>query len=371
MQTQHLDLIAPAPGMTAQLQLLRFGQPGGQKAYIQAALHADEVPAILVAHALKNLLIEAEADGRLQAEIVLVPFANPMGLAQNVQGQHHGRFSLDDGRNFNRGFAELSSAVAEKLELGSDVQANTQRIRAGLRAAAQALPATTPLQDLKRRLLQQAIDADIVLDLHCDNDAVMHLFALTPQAATAEQLGAQLGARAVLLATESGDNPFDEACSRPWLDLQQTWGADKVPLACFASTIELRGEKDTSHALAALDAQAIFNFLILQGLITTDSGLETLHKQALCAPTPLAGSEPIAAPHAGVVIYHRKPGDPVQAGDAIADLLNSETGAITTLRCQSSGVFYGGSATRWAPAGKRLAKIAGTELMRTGKLLSY
>lgn len=371
MQTHTLDLIAPAPGMTAQLQVLRFGQPGGKKAYIQAALHADEVPAIVVAHALKALLLEAESAGRLQAEILLVPFANPIGLAQNVQGQHHGRFSLDDGRNFNRGFAELSAAAADHVQLGDDVPTNTQRIRAALRSAAHALPATTPLQDLKRRLLQQAIDADIVLDLHCDNDAVMHLFALTPHAAIAEQLGAQLGARAVLLATESGDNPFDEACSRPWLDLQEKWGADKVPLACFASTIELRGEQDTSHSLAAQDAQAIYEFLVLQGLITADSSAGAWEKQALCAATPLAGSEPITAPHAGVVIYHRKPGDPVKAGDAIVDLLDPQTGEITTLRCQSSGLFYGGSATRWAHAGKRLAKVAGTELMRTGKLLSY
>jgi uncharacterized protein len=372
MKTEFIDLIAPAPGMTAQVQVLRFGQPGMRKAYIQAALHADEVPAMLVAHALKDLLLEAEAAGRLQGEIVLVPFANPLGLAQNVQGQHHGRFSLHDGQNFNRGFAELSATIAQQVQLTDDAQANVQTIRTALAAAAFALPATTPLQDLKRRLLQQAISADIVLDLHCDNDAVMHVYALTPQSATATQLGAQLGAQAVLLATESGDNPFDEACSRPWLDLQQQFGAEKVPLACFASTIELRGEKDTSHSLAAHDAQALANFLILQGLMHADSGLGALEeKQALCAATPLSGSEPITAPHAGVVVFHRQPGERVQAGDVIADLVNPQNGEVMPVRCQSSGLLYARTSTRWAHAGKRLAKVAGTELMRTGKLLSY
>lgn len=372
MKTEFIHLIAPAPGMSAQVQVLSFGPSGQKKAYVQGALHADEVPAMLVAHALKELLLEAEAAGRLQGEIVLVPFANPLGLAQNIQGQHHGRFSLHDGQNFNRGFAELSAAAANSLQLGDDPQSNIQSIRAALRASAQALPATTPVQDLKRRLLQQAIDADIVLDLHCDNDAVMHLYALTPQEAMATQLGAQLGAQALLLATESGDNPFDEACSRPWLDLQQQFGAEKVPLACFACTIELRGEKDTNHSLAARDAQAIYNFLVLQGLMAADSGLGALEeKQALCVATPLSGSEPITAPEAGVVVFHRQPGEQVSAGDVIADVVNPQTGDVVSVHCQSSGLLYARSATRWAHAGKRLAKVAGTQLMRTGKLLSY
>jgi uncharacterized protein len=350
------------------VQVLRFGQPGSKKTYIQAALHADEVPAMLVAHALKALLTRAEAAGQLLGEIVLVPFANPLGLAQNVQGQHHGRFALSDGQNFNRGFAELGAAIAQNLPLGDEPQANVAIVRAALRQATQALPAMTTLQDLKRRLLALAIDADIVLDLHCDNDAVMHLYALTPQAATAEQLGAQLGAQAVLLATESGDNPFDEACSRPWLDLQQKLGAGKVPLACFASTIELRGEADTGHDLAAQDAQGIVDFLALQGVIHAKPSASKL---AQCQPTPLSGSEPITAPYAGVVVFHRQPGEQVKAGDAIADLVNPQTGEITTVRCQSSGLLYARTATRWAFAGKRLAKVAGTSLARTGKLLSY
>ena len=63
----------------------------------------------------------------------------------------------------------------------------------------------------------------------------------------AAELGGLLGASAVLLATESGDSPFDEACSRPWLQLQQRFGDVPIALACFAVTVELRGEADTDH----------------------------------------------------------------------------------------------------------------------------
>jgi uncharacterized protein len=369
MQTQFIDLIAPAPGHRCQLQVLRFGQPGvGRKAYIQAALHADEIPAMLTALHLKDMLRKAHEAGELQGEVVLVPYANPMGLSQHIHGQHHGRFSLSDGVNFNRAFPELGSSIASQLQgqLGSEPASNVQTIRRALKAAADALPAQSSVQDLKRRLLQQAIDADLVIDMHCDSDAVVHLYGLTPQAPALSQLGAQLGARAILLATESGDSPFDEACSRPWLDLQQHFGAQAVPLACMSTTVELRGEADVSHALAAQDAQALIDFLIMQGIVRGHAS----SKAAQCQPTPLSGSEPITAPSAGVIVFHRQSGDEVQAGDAIADIINPDTGTITTLRCQSGGVMYARCSTRWAHAGKRLAKIAGTSLARTGKLLS-
>jgi uncharacterized protein len=374
MITEHIELIAPAPGMTARLQVLRFGTAGrGRKAYIQAALHADEVPAILVALALKKLLQEAEASEQILGEVVLVPYANPLGLSQHVHGQHHGRFALHDGQNFNRGYADLAQDVAKRLgaKLDHDPRANAVLIRAALREATQALSALTSAQDLKRRLLQMAIDANVVIDMHCDSDAVMHLYSLTPHAAMAQELGAHLGARAVLLATDSGEAPFDEACSRPWLDLQRmmasTLGEDAVPLDCFSATVELRGEADVTHDLAQQDAAGLMAFLQRRGVLR---GVPTATKEALCAPTPLAGSEPITAPHAGVIVFHRQAGERVEAGDAIADIVDPDSGEITTLRSASSGVLYARCSTRWAAAGKRLAKIAGSSVARTGKLLS-
>ena len=369
MQTEHIDLIAPAPGQSCRLAVLRFGtKAAGRKAYLQAALHADEVPAMLTALHLKSLLQTLEAQDQLLGEIVLVPYANPLGLSQHLHGQHHGRFSLSDGINFNRGYPELGAGVAQQLrgQLGAGAQTNTALIRAALKSAADALPALTTGQDLKRRLLQLAIDADLVIDLHCDSDAVVHLYGLTPQANTLRLLGAQLGARAVLLGTESGDSTFDEACSRPWLDLQRLLPEANIALACFSSTVELRGEADVSHALAEQDAQALIAFLQSQGLVR---GIPA-DKAALCEPTPLSGSEPITAPAAGVIVFHRQCGESVQAGDPIADIIDPDSGVATTIRCASAGVVYARCSTRWAHAGKRLAKIAGTSLARTGKLLS-
>ena len=374
MHIQTLDLLPQTPGTVHRLTVLRFGTAGtGPKAFIQAALHADEVPAMLVAQQLRLRLQALEDEGALRGQVVLLPYANPLGLGQTVLGQHQGRFDLRDGLNFNRGFADLGVGLAAAVvgRLGSDAAANTGVIREALRLAAQQLPAQTAAQDLKRKLLQLAVDADVVLDLHCDADATLHLYALTPQADTVAELGALLGAQAVLLATESGDSPFDEACSRPWLVLQQQLQATHpdavVPLACFAATVELRGEADTSHELAAQDAQALIEFLRRRGFI---SGVPAALPAARCQATPLSGSEPVVAPAAGVVVFHVQTGQAVQAGQTVADLVDIDSGAITPLQAQSGGVFYARTSLRWAAAGKRLGKIAGTALARQGKLLS-
>lgn len=374
MHTQILELLPQTPGTTHRLTVLRFGTAGtGPKAYIHAALHADEVPALLVAQQLRQRLQALEDEGALRGQIVLLPYANPLGLGQTVLGLHQGRFDLRDGLNFNRGFADLGAGLAAAVagRLGGNSAANTEIIREALRLAAQQLPAQTATQDLKRKLMQLAVDADVVLDLHCDADAALHVYALTPQADLAAELGTLLGAQALLLATESGDSPFDEACSRPWLVLQQQLQATQpdlvVPLACFSATVELRGESDTSHELAAQDAQAVVEFLRRRGFI---SGPVAALPAPRCQATPLSGSEPVIAPGAGVVVFHVNTGQTVEAGQTVADLVDIDSGAITPLQAQSGGVFYARTSLRWATAGKRLGKIAGTALARHGKLLS-
>lgn len=369
MQTEHIALPTLAPGHRQQLTVLRFGQAGrGPKAYVQAALHADEIPALLVAQKLRALLVAEEAAGRLAGEVVLVPYANPLGLSQHLLGQHVGRFDLRDGVNFNRMVPDLTEAAASAVQgrLGADADANEALVRQALLDAATALRSTDPAVELKNRLMQLAADAHVVLDLHCDSEAVMHLYALTPQAEQAAELGACLGARAILLATESGDWPFDEACTRPWYLLQQRFADHPLPLGNFAVTVELRGQADTRHDQAEADAQAIVRYLRHRGVL---SGPAAPLPAVQCQPTPLASSEPVTAPSAGVVVFHREPGEWIDAGSPVVDIVDIDSGAVTPVLAQSSGVLYARVATRWATPGKRLAKIAGNTLERKGKLL--
>jgi predicted deacylase len=369
VRTEVIELSGSTPGSRHTLTALHFGQPGrGPKACIQAALHADEVPAMLVAQRLRSLLQVHEAAGEVLGEVTLVPYANPIGLGQEVLGTQQGRFDLRDGVNFNRNLPDLceAAAVAVAGRLGNDALANVVVVREALRQALAAVPAPDLASSLKQQLMRWAVDADIVLDLHCDAQAAVHLYGLTPQAELCAELGALLGAKAVLMATESGDSPFDEACSRPWFVVQQRHAAFPLPLSCFSTTVELRGQADTSHALAQQDAQALIQFLRRRGVL---AGPPAALPQPLCQPTPLAASEPITAPCSGVVVFHVEPGETVLAGQCVLDIVDVDTGQVRAVHAQSAGVLYARIATRWARAGQRLAKVAGSTLLRTGKLL--
>jgi predicted deacylase len=371
MHVQKHAISHPDSSTASHLTSFHFGTPGiGKKAYLQAALHADEVPGMLVAQFLRTELQALEAAGKIKGEIVLVPAANPIGLAQAIHGAPFGRFDLSTGTNFNRAYRHVANELKRTLagRLGGDAQANVALIREHARQSVAAWQPGTDAEALKKLLLGLAIDADIVLDLHCDNEAVMHLYAGTPLAAAIAPLAALLGARALLVALEAGEEPFDEACSRLWWDLAHHFGeAMPIPPACLAATVELRGEMDVDYAHAEHDAHAILRFLVHEGVI--DGANEPL-PALLCAATPLEGVEPIAAPHAGVLVFLRQLGEQVQAGEPIADLIDPVSGVTTTLRASVAGVFFARTAHRHLLRGMSVGKIAGAVAFRAGKLLS-
>jgi predicted deacylase len=376
MQRQNHPIATEENVAGFQLASFHYGTPvdsagRGKKVYIQASLHADEVPAMLVAHALKRALDKLDAAGHVQGEIILVPAANPIGLSQVIHGAPFGRFDLASGVNFNRSYKHVAEALKTSLagELGQDSAANAALVRTHARRTVADWQPASATQELKKTLLSMAIDADIMLDLHCDNEAVLHLYTGTPLAERVQPLAALLGAHAVLLATESGGEPFDEACSRLWWDLAGHFG-DKypIPLGCIGVTVELRGENDVRYDLADRDAHAILQYLAREGILRLD-GLDPL-PAPLCVPTPLAGVESLAAPHSGVLVFVKHLGERVAAGDAVADIVNPVSGQTTTLRAGRAGILFASTAHRHLLRGMHVCKIAGSEAHRTGSLLT-
>lgn len=358
-----------APGTTHSLPVHRFGVPDARpKVYVQAGLHADEVPGMLAAQHLLRLLQAHEAAGQVTGEIVVVPMANPLGLQQRVMGGLQGRFSLADGVNYNRAYPDLAGTVAAAVQghLGADPAANTAAIRAALTQANATTPAATPAAHLKRLLLGLALDADLVLDLHCENAGVVHLYTLTPLADQCRPLAALLGAHALLLAEESGGHPFDEACSQPWLSLQRAYPDHPIPLACCAVTVELRGEADVTHAYATVDAEALVAAMILAGAIADPMPRLPM---ARCRPTRLSDVELLTAPMPGILVMHRPVGTRVVPGDLVAEIIDPTTGASAELRPDHAGVLFAHESVRFVTAGRSVAKIAGTEAGRSGPLL--
>ncbi len=370
MQIQHHALISPAPGTQRELVSLHYGQPGGAaKAYIQASLHADELPGMLVAHHLRLKLDALEAAGRIAGEVILVPMANPIGLSQYLLHGHQGRFETTSGENFNRHYPDqiAAAAAAAEDELTQDAAHNVKVLRRELKKAVAAQPVETELQSMRRTLMTLSCDADIVLDLHCDAQAVVHLYTETPCWPDCEALARYLGARLTLLAQDSGDNPFDEACSQVWWKWDAHFkGRFTIPQACLAVTVELRGYVDVEHETAMADAQRIIDFLSFRGLI---SGEVPAMPEAVGDARPLAGSMPIKSHTAGVLTFLRQAGETVKAGDVLAHVIDPITASVTDLTSPVDGLLYARDSMRFATAGMRVAKVAGTEATRTGKLL--
>jgi predicted deacylase len=364
--------IAADPGTaTYQLTSFHYGRAGsGKKAYIQAALHADEVPAMLVAQRLKRELERLDAAGRILGEVILVPAANPIGLSQVVQGTPFGRFDLGTGVNFNRSFLHVADELKASLagRLGADAAANVAAIRAEARAAVARWEPLDPASVLKKTLLAMAIDADLVLDLHCDNEALLHVYTGTALAGQVQALAALLGARALLLSDASGGAPFDEACSRLWWELADHFGPSApIPPACTAVTVELRGEMDVRYDYAEQDAQALLQYLAREGVLDIP---QAALPEPLCAPTALEAVEPLHAPQAGVLVFLKALGETVSAGDAVADIVNPVTGATATVRASRDGLLFASTAHRHLLRGMHICKIAGSTPFRSGSLLS-
>lgn len=354
-----------------------FGTPGTRpKAYIQASLHAQELPGMLAAHHLRALLEQAEQQDTLQGQVVLVPIANPIGLAQRLDHQAMGRFELGSSENFNRNYPDLASAVFPQLQnrLGSDPHTNVVLVRDAVTSYLKSWQPATPLHSLRKALVSLAFDADLVLDLHCDCEAVVHLYTETPCWPQIEPLARLLKARAVLLATGSGGVSFDECLSGLWWQLaDKLAGASDgnkppcpLPQACASTTVELRGAAEVTHALADADAKAIFSYLQHAGVVAGDA---PRLPELICSATPLAGSQCVKAPTAGILVFAAQPGDYLQVGDPVAEVIDPIGNTAFTVQAEVAGVMYARTNERYALPNDELANIAGNVPFRTGNLL--
>ncbi|KZY68192.1 hypothetical protein A3742_13835 [Oleiphilus sp. HI0071] len=370
MQQKTHQLLSQSIGTRRELLSLHYGRGDiDVKVYMQASLHADEVPPMLVLHHLRTLLNQAEEQGLIAGEIVLVPYANPIGLSQHLARDHLGRFDFTSGENFNRSYPDFYDLIIDDIEprLSQNEDQNKQVIRGAIKTALSHIPRATELADMRLTLLDLAHDADWVLDMHCDFEALMHMYVDTPYLDQISGLARYLAAETVLFAEGSGGSAFDEVQSGVWYRLRDQYqGKYPIPLAGCGVTLEFRGEADVSHGLAARDAQQIFHWLQSIGVI---EGEPSIMPQALYTPTPLAGSDAIKAPVSGVLVFKKRLGDLVSAGDVLAEIVNPNDQTITPITTKAAGKFFARENRRFAIAGMDIGKVAGPDAFREGPLL--
>lgn len=373
MKTTRIPLPPPAPGHDRHLTVHEFGQ-GEHKAYLQAGLHADEWPGMLTLQHLMTRLTDLEAAGRIRQRIMLVPYANPLGLNQRLFGKLPGRFDVVTGQNFNRGMAIDSDELIERVgaRLGDDGAENDRMVRAVLRELVGERTPAYEIEWLHKTLLGLSLDATVMLDLHCDDDALPHVFYGSHQQALGARLGDCLGYPIRLEEDVRGIVAFDGTHTQPWVRLAEA--TDKpFERPCFAATLELRGQKDVRDDLAKRDAEGVLAFLEATGFIR-DSGAEAQWQSHPTTAVNVDQVKVVSATANGLVAYRTELGSEVRTGDHLADIvvLDADGPKRIPVTAPTSGVFFSRTQNYLVYPGASLGMIASDEShIEPGRQLSF
>ncbi|WP_411034707.1 succinylglutamate desuccinylase/aspartoacylase family protein [Shinella sp. BYT-45] len=329
-------------GIEWRVPVFRFkgSDAAAPSAYLQAALHANELPGVALLHFLLERLRKAEAGGAIRGDITVVPQANPIGLAQFHFGEMQGRFDLGSRTNFNRDFPLVGLGDRDTLLHDLDGRDAADR--------------------LKRTLLHTALGADLVLDLHCDDESLQYAYvdeAFWPEAA---DLAAALDMQAVFLS-DGESTAFEEAVGHAF----KHQGGEKLKAVPgrLSVTVELRGRRDVHPDMARRDADGLWRFLAGRRVVA-----DPAHEpKSFAGPAvPLDNIEMVRAPQPGTVLFHRDIGEQVKAGDLLATLIAcpGEADGAIAVKAGHDGLVATRSSARYARRGDDLMKIACHEATR-------
>ena len=338
-ERQWHDLPGESAMLGFRLPVIRYrGSSGKAGAYLQAALHAEEQPGVAAIHELARLLDKAEAEQRILRDITLVPYANPIGLHQALDGRVMGRFHLGSGVNFNRAFP-------------------LPRVNQAFDQAAGKQPSEAPAhnrvdQALKAALVKLASGHDVVLDLHCDKEAALYTYCHAELWPSARDLAARMNAAAVMLwsGPEEGGAAFEEAVT-----------IDRLPATTarpfLSATVELRGQSDVDPALARTDALGLYALLADRGML---SDPEVPPRPAWNGPTVRQDHVlNVSAPALGTLLFDCPVGARVTEGQVLARILASpgDPAGEVPVHAPASGLMLIRARERLARPGETVATL--------------
>ncbi|ALI04735.1 aminoalkylphosphonate N-acetyltransferase [Pseudomonas sp. FW306-02-F02-AA] len=313
-------------GDAVRVGVWRFeGNGGGPKVHLQAGVHADEIAGMLVLHLLMQRLHIAEAEGRLKGSVTVVPQANPLGIGQFRHGRILGRFHDATGHNFNRSF-DQSTAMARP---------------------------STPVQAWQKSLVQLAATADVMLDLHTDDEALPYLYVHRSFWPRGRELAAAMKMEVAIIWDDGGDGSFEETIIAPWL-------RDGVTDQHLAATLELRGQGDVSDRFAEQDAAGLYAWLCACGVIDEPLSPGDWPVEAI----EMSHMETILAPQPGVLIFEKELGDFVEEGQRFARILGrpGDPSSAVLLFAEQAGRMVTRYRDRLVQQGMVVAKFTGTRV---------
>ena len=372
--TVETTLPSQTPGVVHKLCKHTFSGGSGQRsAYIQAGLHADEHPGLLVIQHLLDHLQQLEKQDRIDGRIVVRPFANPVGMGQQVFGQLPGRFNLANGENFNRNFPSIIAKLESVLKRTRPAHNDTAAMKALiLSALGDSMPAETVSAN-KYLLLHEALQHDLFIDLHCDTSSILHIYANLNQRERALRLATSMGVKVVFLEEEAGGFPLDEAYAKAWNTLYAKEFVDTEHLG-FSATVELRGQADVEDDIAEQDALGLLRFLCAEGLIRQEHAPPLIEAEQVIV-YPLEGVAHLEATGTGIIAWKKALGSTIQLGDIIAQILPLDMPLGTPripVVSPVNGVLVARHHIRLVRTGQRIGMAAGTEPLPgriTGQLM--
>ena len=364
-ELHRTTLAADIPGATTELYWYTAGPAdAATRVHLQAALHADEQPGTMALHHLLPMLRDADAQGQLNAHFTIFPSVNPLGLANFSLRHHIGRYDIETGVNYNRRWPDLYPLVADAIagKLGDDTAANIATLRAAVASWIDSQRPATAIQRLRLLVLKSAVAADIVLDLHCDDDSLKHIFTSPELMPGLQDLADWMGVAATLTAEDSGGGSFDEVLPSLYRKARLANPAHPIPNGAETATLEYRGRADSFDALGRQDAAGLSGFFAGRGLIAADAGTPP---PAAPAPTPFDATEVLRVDAPGLLAYRVELGDRVVKGQPIADLIAMDGPQAFIARrpilAGTDGFVLSRISAKYVRSGTGIAKIVGTQ----------
>jgi predicted deacylase len=370
-ERKTVPLRGDTPGSVTEFTYYVIGpRDAPEKVHLQAGLHADEHPGTMVLHHLLPMLRQADDQGLLRARFTVMPAVNPFGLAQQSLRHHIGRYDTNTGVNFNRRWPDLFSLIRTQLSgrLTADEVFNVNLIRTAVARWIDAQQPRTAAEQLRLLILKEAHDAEFVLDLHCDDDSLIHIFTSPELMPELQDLADWMGAAATLTAADSGGGSFDEVLPQLYRKVAQANPGKPVPMASATATLEYRGQADVFDTFGADDARRLWGFLCGRNLIDADAGTPPAR---MPEATPLEATEMIRVDRPGLVAYRVELGERVGKGQPVADLIAMDGPeafmARTPILAGTDGLVLSRRMQKYAPRGTSIMKIVGTTILPSRK----
>ena len=333
----HVGEMASGAKLTVPVYSFKSDLNDAPNVYIQANMHGAEVQGNAVIFQLLELLKHDD----IQADITLVPYANPVACNHKNGEYTLGRFDPITGVNWNRMYHFDETVIgpfAQQYFDANEKDINEAFNQLLLDEIEQKLDhniwGLTTGQRIAYQLQRLAHQADLVLDLHTGPISSKHLYC--PE--YAQQSASFFDIEHTILIPNEFDGAMDEATFCPWWSLQQAFNdlgrkfvMGEGAFAKESFTVELGSQEQIDLDVAKEDAASILAYLQHKGVILkTENQPQNYHpKEMTRYACYLKDYKALYSPMGGMVDYLAEFGKPLKAGEPLARILRMDNYGVT------------------------------------------